>query len=140
MTLGPRWAAMTGQTRAEMASLSASDLPETPGVYAFFRDGAPVYVGEAKQTLRSRVWGNHRSRGVSMTNSAFRRNVAEHLDIASAPDLKAKRYLPTPDDAARVVAWIDGCEIAWIVCDSGAAAHQLEAELKAEFRPPLTKR
>jgi hypothetical protein len=70
-----------------MAALQPDDLPgESPGVYTLYRDGAPTYVGLAeKQSLRGRFWGSHRSRGVSMTGSALRRNVAEHLGIATAP-------------------------------------------------------
>jgi hypothetical protein len=125
-----------------MATLRADDLPATsPGVYALFRDGEPVYVGVAeKQSLRGRVWGSHRGRGVSMTGSALRRNMLEHLGIATASAVKKRLYRPTTSDAAAVVAWIDGCEIAWIACGSPAEALDLERRLKAEYLPPLTRR
>jgi hypothetical protein len=47
---------------------------------------------------------------------AFRRNVAAHLEIASATAIKKSEYKPTPEDARRVVEWIDGREVTWIAC------------------------
>lgn len=139
---GPFWTAMNARPRIPMDELRATDLPHPdPGVYALYRDGHPVYVGLAeKQSLRGRLWGNHRGRGTSMTGSALRRNVAEHLDIATAADIKSRRYRPGTEDAARVVRWIDGCEVAWISCVTPEGARRLEADLKAEHKPPLTKR
>jgi hypothetical protein len=138
---GPLWEAMSKRPRFSMSSLTAAGLPEEPGVYAFYRQHVPVYVGLAeKQSLRGRVWGNHRGRGVSMTGSALRRNVAEHLGIASAADIKSGRYQPSPADAATVVEWIDECRLAWIECASPSEAKALESEMKAEWMPPLTKR
>ncbi len=84
-------------------------------------------------------WRNHLRRGVSMTNSAMRRNVAQHLGISSAADIKSRRYIPTPDDALRVSEWIRECDITWIECETEPEAVALETALKAEFKPPLTK-
>lgn len=139
---GPVWKAMHDRPRIAMTTLRAEDLPDAdPGVYALYRAGRAVYVGVAeKQSLRGRFWGSHRGRGVSMTGSALRRNVAEHLNIATAADIKARRYRPTTEDARRVVEWVDGCEVAWIACDSPAQAVDLETAMKAERMPPLTKR
>lgn len=138
---GPLWAVMDGMPRVPMGELRKADLPEEPGVYALYRDGRAVYVGLAeRQTLQGRIWKNHRGRGVSMTGSAMRRNVAERLGIASSADIKARRYQPTVEDAAKVVAWLDDCEIAWQRAASQAEAAQLERDLKREWMPPLTKR
>jgi len=125
-----------------MRALRAEDLPHPePGVYALYRHGKPMYVGLAeKQSLRDRVWGSHRSRGVSMTGSALRRNITEHLGIATAAAIKKRPYPPTWADAARVVAWIDACQVTWIPCASSQEAHSLERDMKAEWMPPLTKR
>lgn len=139
---GPRWSAMHMRPRVAMTALRADHLPDPdPGVYALYRDGTPVYVGVAeKQSLRRRFWNSHRGRGRSMTGSALRRNVAEHLAVASAVDIKARHYRPTDEDAARVVAWIDGCEVTWIACANAQEASNLEDALKAEWMPPLTER
>jgi hypothetical protein len=75
-----------------------------------------------------------------MTGSALRRNVAELLGIASAADIKARRYMPTRDDAARVVGWIRTCEAAWVDTPTAEDALDLEDAMKREKSPPLTKR
>jgi IMP cyclohydrolase len=73
-----------------------------------------------------------------MTNSAFRRNVAEHFGIASAADIKARRYMPTFEDANVVSTFVAATELAWIECDTEDEARLLENRLKAEFMPPFT--
>lgn len=130
---------MRDAPRISMASLKSSDIPMASGVYALFRDGEPMYVGKA-DSLQDRIWKNHSGRGAVMTGSALRRNVAEHLDIASAADIKSRRYMPTSAEVMAVRDWLDGCEIAWIECQSKPAAESLERDLKGEFMPPLTKR
>lgn len=139
---GPLWSTMNARPRIPMASLRADDLPDdAPGVYALYRDGEPTYVGLAeKQSLRGRFWGSHRGRGLSMTGSALRRNVAERLGIASARAIKKREYRPTPEDARRVVEWIDGCEVAWIACATPKDAKDLERDMKSEAKPSLTQR
>lgn len=122
-----------------MRTIQKADLPTIPGVYALYRDGAPMYVGKAT-SLQDRVWKNHSGRGLGMGSSAMRRNVAEHLGIAEAKDIKSGTHRITAEEAARVRAWLDDCEIAWCECLDIATAEELESEMKAEYRPPLTKR
>jgi hypothetical protein len=129
---------MNQRPRRRCGELKQADLPLTPGVYAFYRDGEAVYVGKAA-SLRARLWTNHLRRGASMTNSAFRRNVANELGIASAADIKSRRYVTTADDAARVSDWIGACELAWIECPTELEAVRGEAALKAELKPRLTR-
>ena len=133
------WATMDARPRRLSASVREADIPGDPGVYAFYRDGHRLYVGKAT-SLRGRLWDCHLRRGVSMTNSAFRRNVAEHLGIASADDIKRRRYTVTANDAARVSEYRAGTELAWIVCERVEEAEALESTLKREYMPPLTKR
>ena len=133
------WNTMDAQTRTSMATLKAVNIPAVPGVYALYRDGDRVYIGKAK-SLRNRIWKNHSARGEVMTGSAMRRNIAEHLGIGSAADIKSRRYQPTPAEVSVTREWLDGCEIAWLECESGGQAEALEDKLKIEFRPPLTKR
>lgn len=137
MEEGP-WQRMDAQHRRSFKTLAAGEVPEGAGVYAVYRDGRRMYVGKAN-SLRSRIWGNHSGRGAVMTGSALRRNVAEHLGIGSAADIKARRIQPTADQVAEVRSWLDECSIAWMECQDAAAAVTLEIELKAVFKPPLTK-
>lgn len=122
-----------------MSSLEKEDIPLDPGVYALYRSGKPMYVGKAK-SLQGRIWKNHSGRGLGMGTSAMRRNVAEHLGIATANDIKKELYRVGAEEAGRVRAWLDRCEIAWRKCPTEAAAVKLEKAMKAEYLPPLTKR
>lgn len=133
------WPKMGARPRVSMGELTAADLPVAPGVYALYRGEERMYVGKA-DSLRNRVWGNHSGRGKVMTGSALRRNVAEHLGIASSADIKARRYQPNPDEVRAVREWLDYCHIAWLECGSRAEAKILEENFKAEYKPPLTKR
>jgi hypothetical protein len=121
-----------------MATLRKDDIPLSPGVYSVYRRDKRMYVGKAKR-LQDRVWGNHSGRGLSMSDSALRRNVAEHLRIANANDIKKGRHHITVKEERRVRDWLDGCDIAWRECADHAAAEDLEAAMKAEHMPPLTK-
>ena len=118
--------------------LSKDDLPAGPCVYALYRKGNRMYVGKAT-SLRSRVGGQHCARGASMTNSALRRNICQHLGVSTAADIKVRRYQTTLADARRVTAWLDECEFAWIECPDAAAALALEAAMRLEFKPPLNR-
>ncbi len=132
------WAEMDRQSRIAMSALTASAIPLGPGVYALYEHGNRVYVGKAA-SLRQRIWNNHARKGASMTNSALRRNVAQHIGIGAAADIKAGRYKPTASDADRVGVWLSVCEVAWLVCDSEDEALALEAILKSEHKPLLTR-
>jgi len=74
-----------------------------------------------------------------MTGSAFRRNVAQHLGIATASDIKTKAYQPTDNEVQAVRVYIEGCEVAWLTADSKSEALALEGRMKREWKPPLTK-
>jgi Holliday junction resolvase RusA-like endonuclease len=136
---GPLWVTMNAQPRLRAATLTEGASPSGPGVYAWYRNSTPIYVGKAA-SLRSRLWRNHLGRGRSMTNSAFRRNVAEELGIAAASAIKDGVYVPSAEDVQSVNEWVRGCEGAWIVCESHDAAIELEKAMKREWLPPLTKR
>jgi len=133
------WPVMDRQPRLALATLKDYEIPTDPGVYALYHDGDRMYVGKAG-CLRDRVWKNHCGRGAVMTGSALRRNVAEHLGIATAADIRARRYQPTSSELGRVREWLETCEIAWRTCDSHADAIDLEIGMKREHMPQLTKR
>lgn len=130
---------MDQSARIALAELSRTIIPESPGVYAFYRHGHRGYVGKAA-SLSERICRNHCSRGAAMSNSALRRNIAEYLKIASSADIEARRYRPTTGDVSIVRLGLDICEVAWIECDTPEAAEQHEASLKAEHIPLFTRR
>jgi hypothetical protein len=136
---GPLWRAMDRRPRHPSSTLTKAMVPTEPGVYAWYRRGRCVYVGKAK-CLQDRVWGDHHGQGRSMGNSAFRRNVAEHLGIATANDIKEGRYRLSEEELKRVNRWTHGCDVAWLVSDTEEAAIDLEDRIKAEWKPRLTKR
>jgi hypothetical protein len=137
---GSPWYDMDRRSRYPMGELrlSHSDLPSEPGVYAVYRQGVRVYVGETS-SLYGRIWRCHMSRSRSMRDSALRRNVAEHLGFATAADIYSGAHVSTDEQVGQVTAWLDECEVAWIERDSKREARALEADLKQQYLPPLTK-
>jgi excinuclease UvrABC nuclease subunit len=133
-----RWIDMNARERRCVNGITLASTPLAPGVYAFYRDGDAVYVGKATN-LRSRLWTCHLRTTASMTNSALRRNFAQHLGIATATDIKARRHTPTLEDARRVTAWIREWELAWLEFETEAEAVVLETELTRERSPTLRR-
>ncbi len=115
-------------------------VPPSYGVYAFYRANERVYVGRAASAggLKKRL-KMHLDRSADLSWSAFRRNVAEKFGIPTSLTRLHRESLNSTQ-LGRVNAWIDDCDVAWIECDSVAAAKKLESRLKSEFMPPLTKR
>src|SRR5215208_4441451 len=135
----PTWSQLDAVPRHLAQRLTKQDVPALPGVYAWYRDGTPIYVGKADSLVR-RVWAQHLGGSKSVRSSAFRRNVAEHLGIASANAIYTGRYRLSEEELATVRAWVRGCELAWMTCDTEAAAAAAEVNLKAERLPQLTRR
>ena len=138
---GSAWQKVSAQPRRTPGSLSRADFPSRPGVYAWFRDGRPVYAGVAagSQGLKSRLW-THLDTGLDLSRSAFRRNVLEHLGIATVAMARQRPSALTSAQVAAVNQWIRECELAWIECASDQEAKTLEVALLAEARPPLNRR
>lgn len=132
------WATLDAATKRIPAVICAADIPAGPGVYAWYRSGKPVFVGKAS-SLRSRLWRQHLGQSGSLHTSAFRRNVAESLGFGSANDIYEGRVVLDPEQLATVRDWIMGCALRWQECRSHAEAVSLEAALKIEYRPLLTK-
>lgn len=135
------WAHMDAQPGHKVASFSAASAPTTPGVYAFYRDGAAVYVGRAVTSsgLRGRL-RTHTASGIDLSHSSFRRNVAALLDVAPTAVTRMRPPQLTAEQVAPVNEWIAGCIVRWVEAASVEAAKQLENDMKAEWKPPLTKR
>jgi hypothetical protein len=126
------------EPRRAAASLTGKDIPTRPGVYAWYREGEPVYSGRAIGA--GRIWKNHLKTGDDLSRSSFRRNVCEHLGIAPTSKTTVRPTLMTAADIEPVNRWIRECEVAWIECQSAAEAEALEKALHAEWMPPLSRR
>lgn len=133
---------MNAQPRRAAASLTGKDIPKRPGVYAWYRDGEPIYSGRALggEGLHARLWKNHLKSGADLSRSSFRRNVCEHLGIAPIDKTTVRPTLLTVADVEPVNEWIRECEVTWIECDTSAEAESLERALHAEWLPPLSRR
>ncbi len=139
---GELWMRMNAQPRCPVMQLSRHDVPATPGVYAWFRDGEPIYSGRAggKAGLRGRIWGNHLREGADLSRSSFRRNVCDHLGIEPTARTRLRPTVMTPERVAPVNLWIRECEVAWIEFATAAEAIDFEKLLHAEWLPPLSRR
>src|SRR5690348_8158660 len=109
--MGPFWRALNAEKRFRAGELSSANIPKRPGVYAWYEQGRAIYVGKASD-LRTRL-GAHLSRGMSLGNSAFRRNIAEEMKIATARDIKSKARTLTKIEVARVTERAHACFLAW---------------------------
>lgn len=143
MSTGTLWTDMNCRLRRSATSIAeARAVPSGPGVYAWYRGGEAVYVGRAigQDGLRGRVWKDHLRTGNDLSRSSFRRNVCEHLSIAPTSRTTIRPTVMTTTEIAPVNAWIQGCDVAWIECRTDEEATNLESRMKAEWKPPLTKR
>ena len=142
MTQDDLWHRRHAQPCRAAASLTGKDIPTRPGVYAWYREGEPVYSGRAigADGLHGRIWKNHLKTGDDLSRSSFRRNVCEHLGIAPTSKTTVRPTLMTAADIVPVNRWIRECEVAWIECQSAAGAEALEKALHAEWMPPLSRR
>lgn len=89
--------------------------------------------------MKSRL-GTHLDTGLDLSRSAFRRNVLEHLGIATVATARQRPTALTSEQVAPVNQWIRECELEWIECSSDQEAKLLEVELLTEARPPLNRR
>src|SRR5262245_31742180 len=122
------WATMDGAKRHRPADLKRSEIPDGPGVYAWYRGGRRKYVGMGK-SLDDRIWTRHLGQSRSLHTSALRRNVAEMLGFGDANDIFSRVVRLTDEQRAQVRAWILGCEVAWIECSSADAAVLAENDM-----------
>ena len=139
---GPLWTIMNHRPRLKAGGLSSGDVPTAPGVYVWYRDGKAIYAGRAVGTrgIRGRVWSNHLDRGNDLSRSSFRRNVCEHLGIASTVKTRIRPTAMAAAELEPVNQWVRECDVAWIECGSPSEATSLERLLLAEWMPPLSRR
>lgn len=139
---GPGWAAARELPRIPASELrrSRTRIPTARGVYVWFRDGEPVYVGEAKGRagLRSRL-SAHLATSQDLSRSTLRASVAVQLLGVTRSDARARPCRLDPADIAVVSDWLGQCEVGWFECPTAESARALETRLRAEWLPPLNR-
>jgi len=74
---GELWARMNAQSRNRAAFLSRRDVPEQPGVYAWYRDDAPVYIGRSGDHEIDRLRTVRQLRGRATNQCSCKRSQRE---------------------------------------------------------------
>lgn len=135
------WHEVRAIVRLPAANLSAKGIPSVPGVYVWFREGEPIFLGEAcgSEGLKGRLRA-HLASGVDLSRSTLRASVAvQELGISRAY-ARTRPGVVTQEQVNLVNHWLRACEVGWIPCKSAATAHVLEKRLRAEWLPPLNRR
>ena len=136
------WERMNAEPRRAVPKVDETDVPTEPGVYAFYHQGTPVYVGRAMtgRGLRDRVWKNHLALDTDLSRSSFRRNVCEELGIAPTAITRQRPPQLRVEQVEVVNEWVRDCEVAWVTLGSADEADKFERAIKLEWKPRLTKR
>lgn len=120
--------------RAVASREHARTAPREPGVYIWFREGEPVYLGKAA-ILRGRL-GTHRRTTTRPSQSTLRATIGALVTAQPRMVLREKgRYVEA--EALLIDTYLDGCELAWVTTERPADAALLERALIAAWRPPL---
>jgi GIY-YIG catalytic domain len=131
----PEWEALLGAKRHPNTELESSDIPRSPGVYAWFQNDVCVYVGKASD-LRSRL-GKHRSSSLDLSRSTLRATVAVHELGVTRQHARQRPSVMTAEEIAVVSAWFAKASLTWVECADAEAADRLERSLRADWMPEL---
>ena len=114
------------------------EIPDAPGIHVWRRDREPVYLGEARTSLRGRLRA-HLATVPDLSRSTLRAAVAvEALGVDRAV-ARARPPVLTVEQIAVADAWLRGCELAWVITTTGEKAHALEGRLRRERLPRLNR-
>ena len=102
-------------------------VPACPGVLVLYCEGRVAWFGKSAD-LRSTFAHLLVTQGPAALSPA-RRRVASRLGIGAPAEILSGRYRPTPEDQARISRWLRACTVAWVECESEAAAVMLEGRL-----------
>lgn len=114
-----------------------SEIPRKPGIYVWFRDQEPVYIGKATN-LHDRL-KSHLRKTLDLSRSAFRRNVAAHLGVATVALCRVRPSILTAAQVGAVNEWVSGCKIVWVETSTPQEARAMEKALIATWKPPLNR-
>lgn len=135
---GERWESALMRVAPRPLPIDSGGVPAEPGVYIWFRDGKPIYVGKARgaEGLRQRLRA-HFSSSPDLSRSTLRASVAVAQLGVTRLVARQRPSVMAPEQVAVVNRWLAECEVGWIVCDSAVAASHLEEELRGEWLPRL---
>lgn len=115
----------------------SQDLPSTPGLIAWFRDGECVYIGMSGD-LRRRI-GEHLSTSTDLSRSTLRSWVAVELLGISRERTRQRPSVITQDEADAVAAWLTKCDVGWKVTERRADASRMRDDLLSQMRPRFNR-
>ncbi|WP_420826040.1 GIY-YIG nuclease family protein [Microbacterium excoecariae] len=131
----PEWDDVLTQPRRPAGDLRRTDIPDGPGAYAWFRNGACVYLGKASD-LRSRL-STHLGKSLDLNRSTLRSWVAVRELGVTRAYTRRRPTVMTSSEVAVVTGWIRSCDVAWVTTDSKEDDARLESKLLAAWRPPI---
>lgn len=139
-TPGDRWLIALSEVHPRSLPIGRGAVPVEPGIYIWFREGDPIYIGEARGAfgLRGRVRA-HFSKGRDLSRSTLRASVAVLLFGVERSVARQRPSVMDPGQIAVVNQWLAACELGWIVCDTPEVAHASERRLRDEWLPPLNR-
>jgi hypothetical protein len=135
---GNKWEDALSRVKPRELPVPSREVPVAPGVYIWFREGQPIYVGKAlgADGLRGRLKA-HFALGTDFSRSTFRASIAAAQLGLPRSVVRQRPSVITPDQTAVANQWLAQCEVGWIVCASTREAENLENALRAEWLPPL---
>ena len=135
---GNKWEEALSRVNPRKLPIPPGDVPVASGVYIWFREGQPIYVGKAlgADGLRGRLKA-HFAHSTDFSRSTFRASIAAAQLGLPRSVVRQRPSVMTPDQTAVANQWLAQCEVGWIVCASGMEAENLERALRAEWLPPL---
>lgn len=131
----PEWDVVLTRPRRLASEVCRKDIPDSPGIYAWFRDGECVYLGKATD-LRSRL-STHLGKSLDLSRSTLRSWVAVRELGVTREYTRRRPTVMTSGEVAVVTGWIRGCDLAWVTTDSKEDAAHLESTLLTAWRPPI---
>uniref|UniRef100_UPI003F490F93 GIY-YIG nuclease family protein n=1 Tax=Paenarthrobacter ureafaciens TaxID=37931 RepID=UPI003F490F93 len=137
-SMGVQWKRALNLAEPLPLPVTQSGIPVAPGVYIWFRDGYPIYVGRAigKKGLRQRLRA-HLAQGPDLSRSTLRASVAVSQINVSRSIARRRPSIMTAQQIALVNDWIAECQLGWIACDTRPEALILEKNLRDEWLPEL---
>lgn len=138
-SMGVQWKRALNLAVPQPLPVPPTSIPLAPGVYIWFRDGYPLYVGRAigkKGGLRQRLRA-HLAQGPDLSRSTLRASVAVSQINVSRSIARRRPSIMTAQQIALVNEWIAECELGWIACDTRPEALILEKNLRDEWLPEL---